>query len=61
MKEILRVDEVAKILDVSVKTVYRLINHTENPLKASHVGSQLRIKKADLEEYLEKNVTTWWK
>jgi excisionase family DNA binding protein len=61
MKEYLRVDEVAELLQVCKKTVYKLINATENPLKSSMVGTQLRIKRSDLEEYLEKNVTTWWK
>ncbi len=43
------VEQVAEMLQVSVQTVRRLIK--EKKLKAFRVGTQLRIKKEDLDAY----------
>lgn len=44
------VEQVAEILQVSVQTVRNLIKRKE--LKAFRVGSQLRVKKEDLDRYM---------
>jgi excisionase family DNA binding protein len=44
------VEEVAKILRVSTQTVRKLIR--QKKLKAFAVGSQLRIKKEELDKYM---------
>ncbi len=46
-------EEVADILKVSVSTVRNLINRGE--LKAIRVGFQLRIKKEELDRYLNQS------
>ena len=51
--DILTVGEVAKLLKVSTKTIYRLID--EKTLKASKVGSSWRVKKSDIDDYLNNN------
>lgn len=48
--EVLTVEEVAEILRVSTQTVRKLIR--ERTLKAFNVGSQVRVRKTDLEEYM---------
>lgn len=45
------VEQVADILKVSVQTVRRLIR--EKQLKAFRVGSQFRVKKEDLDAFME--------
>ena len=51
--DILTLEEVAELLKVSTKTLYRLIN--EKKLKASKLGRSWRITKSSIYEYLEKN------
>jgi excisionase family DNA binding protein len=50
---LLRLDEVASRLKVSMSTIRRLIRR--NDLKAVRVGRQLRVRPADLNTYLQRN------
>jgi excisionase family DNA binding protein len=54
MNELLTVAEVADMLRVSTMTVYRLIRTGELP--AVRVGRSYRVKRADLDAYLEAQV-----
>jgi len=56
MKDFLRVDEVAKELGVSTKTIYRLIKDADNPLISKKIGGSIRIKRSDLENYINSSV-----
>lgn len=47
------VEEIAKILKISVRTVLQLIY--DNKIRASKVGRSWRIEHSDLETYIEKN------
>jgi len=49
--EILTVEEAARKLKVSPKTIYRAVEKGE--LRASRIGRTLRIRETDLVEYLE--------
>jgi len=60
MKELLRLDEVAKILKISKKTAHRLINDIENPLPSVKVLGSFRVKASDLEHYIKKNKHKPW-
>jgi excisionase family DNA binding protein len=51
-EQLLTLDDVAKILQVSVVTVRRLIN--DGALKAIKVRGQLRVKQEDLDAYLRR-------
>lgn len=51
-EQLLTLDDVAKILQVSVVTVRRLIN--DGDLKAIKVRGQLRVRREDLEDYLRR-------
>lgn len=53
MPELLTVEDVAKILNVSDRTVRRLCDREELP--HIYIGSQLRFEKTDLENYLKTN------
>lgn len=52
-EQVLTVDEVAAELRVSPQTVRKLIDNGE--LKAFRVGGQWRIKRKDLDRYIEQN------
>lgn len=52
---LLTVAEVATVMRVSRMTVYRLIRRGQ--LKAIRVGRNYRVREADLNEYLEAQVT----
>ncbi len=54
MNDLLTVAEVADMLRVSTMTVYRLIRTGELP--AVRVGRSYRVKRADLDAYLEAQV-----
>ena len=54
MKEFLRPDEVAKMLKISKRKVYELINCIENPLPSTKIGGQLRIPNDELMRYIKK-------
>ena len=54
MKEMLRPDEVAKLLKVSKKKVYELCNDVLNPLPSKMIGGQIRIPQDTLLKYLKK-------
>ena len=49
------VKEVAEILQISRSTVHNLIKTGE--LKAVQIGRAVRVKRADLDEYIRKNST----
>ena len=53
---LLTVTEVAKMLRVNRNHIYKLINDGE--LKAVKIGS-IKVRKTDLEEYIERNVYKW--
>lgn len=50
-----RADEIARMLSVSKRTVYRMMNDIDNPLPASRVRGCLRVKGTAINEYLERN------
>jgi excisionase family DNA binding protein len=52
MKELLRPDEVARLLKISKKKVYELINDIERPLPSKKIGGQLRVPQEGLKKYL---------
>lgn len=52
---LLTVEETARYLRVHTKTVYNLIKSGELP--SSYVGRQHRIRKEDIEEYLQRQET----
>jgi len=54
MKEYLRPDEVAQLLNISKRKVYRLANSVENPLPSRMIGGELRISQKDLDRYIKK-------
>jgi excisionase family DNA binding protein len=54
MKELLRPDEVAKLLKISKKQVYKLINNIDNPLPSKKIGGLLRVPQGELNKYLKK-------
>lgn len=54
MDELLTVAEVADLLRVSAMTVYRLIRSGELP--AVRVGRNYRVRRRDLDSYLEQQV-----
>ncbi len=49
---LLSIDDVAGLLNVSRKTVYRLISRGELP--AMRVGERLRFRPSEIHEYLER-------
>jgi len=51
MEELLTVREVGKILKVDRRTVINLINAKK--LKGAMIGSQYRVRKEDLAEYIK--------
>ncbi len=51
----LSVQEVAKMLNVSKQSIYRLIE--DKRLPAYRIGNILRIKKSDVEKFLAENIT----
>lgn len=52
MEELLTLEEVARILKVSVQTVRRMID--ENELKAIKIRGQWRVKREDLQDYIDR-------
>ena len=52
MEKLLSIEEVAEILGLEYKTIYRLIRGGELP--AARVGRVYRVSRADLEAYLER-------
>lgn len=56
-KQSYRIDQVATILGVERRTVYRRINDTESPLPAFRTGrnGHIRVLGADLQRYIDAN------
>ena len=52
MEKLLSIEEVAEILDLEYKTIYRLIRGGELP--AARIGRVYRVNRADLEAFLER-------
>ena len=50
--DLIRIKEVARILDVTEKTVYRMANDSEIP--AFKIGGSWRFKREEITEWLEK-------
>ena len=51
-KQFYRPDEVATLLKVSVRTVYKLINRIEKPLPCTKLNSIIRIPVIEYEQWL---------
>ncbi|NJD04657.1 MAG: helix-turn-helix domain-containing protein [Ruminiclostridium sp.] len=49
--EIMTIEQATQYLQVSIRTIYRLIDSGD--LKASKVGRVWRIRKIDIDDYLE--------
>jgi excisionase family DNA binding protein len=56
-KLLLTIPEVADELRIDKRTVYRLMRSGELPLQIIHIGQSPRVRRADLEGYLERLVT----
>jgi len=52
VEELLTIDEVARILKVSIQTIRRMID--EGELKAIKIRGQWRIKREDLQDYIDR-------
>lgn len=52
----LTVEEVAEMLQVSVETVRGYINRKRNKLPAFKVGREWRVRKTDLERWVQENM-----
>ena len=52
----LTVEEVAELMQVSVETVRGYINRKKNRLPAFKVGREWRVRKADLDKWVEGNM-----
>jgi excisionase family DNA binding protein len=52
----LTVEEVADLLQVSVETVRGYINRKRNKLPAFKVGREWRVRKVDLDKWVEENM-----
>ncbi len=52
MEELLTIEEVARILRISVQTVRRMID--EGELRAIKIRGQWRIKREDLQNYIDR-------
>lgn len=48
---------IANKLNISIRTVYRMVNDVTNPLPAVRIRHSLRIRGKDINEYLERNKT----
>jgi excisionase family DNA binding protein len=55
-KPYLTVEEVADLLQVSVETVRGYINRKKNKLPAFKVGREWRVRKRDLDRWVEENM-----
>ena len=54
VKKMLNVNDVAEILQVSSSHAYSLIRRGDIP--SIHIGRSIRVRPADLEEYIEANI-----
>ncbi len=57
MAKLLKPREVANILDISRSMAYRLLSHGEIPV--IKIGKSVRVRKQDLEEFIEKSWSGW--
>lgn len=55
-KPYLTVEEVAELLQVSEETVRGYINRKKNKLPAFKVGKEWRVRKVDLDKWVEENM-----
>jgi excisionase family DNA binding protein len=55
-KPYLTVEDVAELLQVSVETVRGYINRKKNKLPAFKVGREWRVRKTDLDRWVEENM-----
>lgn len=55
-KPYLTVEEVAEMLQVSVETVRGYINRKKNKLPAFKVGREWRVRKTDLDRWVQENM-----
>jgi excisionase family DNA binding protein len=54
MGEILTVAELAALLKISRSHVYVLVKSQSNPLPALHLGTSVRFRKVDVDEWMQK-------
>lgn len=59
-KEYLRPDEIASILDVSVRSVYNLINNVEDPLPSIKFGGTIRVSKDKFNTWVDSHENRIW-
>lgn len=57
ISKLLKPIEVARILDISRSMAYRLLSHGEIPV--IRIGKSVRVRKEDLEEFIEKSWSGW--
>jgi excisionase family DNA binding protein len=51
---LLKADDVARILNISISFAYQLMNRNEIP--TIHIGNARRVRISDLEVYIESNI-----
>ena len=56
-QQLLKSNEVARILHVSRSLAYRLMKRGD--IQAVHVGNAVRVRPEDLERYISDNATRW--
>jgi excisionase family DNA binding protein len=54
---LLTIPEVAAELRLDKRTVYRLVRSGQLPLQVIHIGASPRVRRRDLEDYLERLAT----
>ena len=57
-KPYLTVEDIAKLLDVSIDTVRNWINRKRDPLPAYKIGREWRIKREDFEKFMRERKNT---
>ncbi len=57
-KPYLTVEDIAKLLDVSIDTVRNWINRKRDPLPAYKIGREWRIKREDFEQFMRERKNT---
>ena len=54
LSTLMRAEQVAKVLNISRSLVYRLIQ--QGQLTSVKIGAAVRVRQADLEEYISRNL-----
>lgn len=56
LKQLLRAQDVAKVLNISLALAYRLIQQGE--LQSVRIGGSVRVRSEDLQEFIERSLTS---